>query len=362
MNGNWDLYYSILMKNEMALGPFPFIRSGLNERSLHFGDSQDFSWERDGKILFKGASVDTVILASASCSNPVEGGDYYVGYEKAMGADTGAFYSKCDPVTHVWSSTLPLDVTGSNSHLTFGNDSYGILFPGYIFWQNKSGTYWVIKGFDLNLLQFSSFNNFANSNNISPSLCNVNITTDKDVPLYVDFFTFASDITGNMEVYVNSWLFDTTYIDLSLYSGIDTHPQLFNNCIHYGSGLDNQLFDIWESYRGGHWQLWATNMDILTGEDALKGHATRMIKCSPNPFKDETRIEYFSGGAGLVTIDIYDLPGRNIKTLNIASEGQGMHSVTWDGKDAAGKAVPAGIYVCAVKTGDTIFRCKIIRR
>jgi serine protease AprX len=84
-------------------------------------------------------------------------------------------------------------------------------------------------------------------------------------------------------------------------------------------------------------------MDILTGEDAMKGHSTGMIKCSPNPFKDETRIEYFSGEVGLMTIDIYNLPGRKIKTFETASDGQGMYSVTWDGKDVAGTAVPAGI-------------------
>jgi flagellar hook assembly protein FlgD len=102
-------------------------------------------------------------------------------------------------------------------------------------------------------------------------------------------------------------------------------------------------------------------MDILTGENTLKGPAIRMMKSSPNPFTDETRIEYFTGEAGSLTVDIYDLQGKKIKSLNSASDGHGKHSVTWDGKDAAGAPVPAGIYVCAVKTGDSVLRCKIIR-
>ena len=361
MNGNWDLYYSILMKNEMALGPFPFIRSGLNERSLNFGDVQTFSWEKEGSIFVKSVTGDTIKLASDSCSNPVQYGEVYVGYEMATGSDLGVFFSKYDFTSHLWTGPFPLDVYGSNTHLTFGNDSYGDIWASYVFWQHKNGSFWVVKGFDLSDNQYCPFNNFTNSNNVSPSFCFINMTTDKGYLPNVDFFTFASDVTGNLEIYVNNWIYDSVYSNLSENSGIDTHPQLFNNFYFSPAGMDNQLFDIWESYRGGHWQLWAANMDILTGEDAMKGHSTGMIKCSPNPFKDETRIEYFSGESGRVSIDIYNLPGRKIKTLNTASEDQGMHSVTWDGKDDSGTAVPAGIYVCTLKTGDKVFYCKIIR-
>ncbi|TRZ72748.1 MAG: T9SS C-terminal target domain-containing protein [Bacteroidetes bacterium] len=363
MNGNWDLYYSIFMKNEVALGPFPFIRSALNERSLNFGDPQTFSWEKEGEIFVKDVTADTVRLASDSCSNPVqEASESYVAYEMATGPDLGVFYSKYNEFSHLWSGPFPMDIYGTNTHLTFGNDSFGTIWTPYVFWQHKNGPYWEVKGFDISSTQFCSFNNFPGCNNTSPSFCTINMTTDQDYLPNVDFFTFASDVTGNMEIYVNNWIYDSVYSILSEYSGIDTHPQLFNNFHISPSGLDNQLFDIWESYRGGHWQLWATTMDILTGENTLKGHDTQMIKSSPNPFTDETHIVYFTGEAGPVTVDIYDLRGKKIKNLSSASEGNGKYAATWDGKDAAGTPVPADIYVCVVKTGNTVLRCKIIRR
>ena len=362
MNGNWDIYYSVLMKNEAVLGPFPFIRSALNERSLNFGDYQAFSWEKEGEIFVKDASSDTVRLASDSCGNPVqEVGESYVAYEMATGPDLGVFYSKYNEVSHLWSSPFPMDIYGSNTHLTFGNDSYGTQWASYVFWQHKNGPYWEVKGFSLSDNQYCSLNNFTNSNNVSPSYCTIIMTTVEGYLPNVDFFTFGSDVTGNMEIYVNNWIYDSVYSNLSDFSGNDAHPQLFNNFNALYGVLDNQLFDIWESYRGGHWQLWATTMDILTGENSLKYPVTGM-RCSPNPFTDETRIEYLTGEAGSLTIDIYDLQGKEIKTLNSAAEGHGKHSVTWDGKDAAGVPVPAGIYVCAVKTGDSVLRCKIIRR
>jgi FlgD Ig-like domain len=366
MNGNWDLYYSILMKNEVALGPYPFIRSSLNERSLNFGEPQTFSWEKEGSIYVKNVTGDTVFLASDSCVNPVQASEAYVAYEMATGSNLGVFYSKYNDVSQLWSGPFPLDVYGSNTHLTFGNDSYSASHNGggysYIFWQHKNGPYWIVKGFDISMTQYCSFNNFPACNNISPSFCYIDMITDHTVALNVHYFTFASDVTGNMEVYVNQVGEDTTYTNMSGFTGIDTHPQLFNNFHFSPSGLDNQLFDIWESYRGGHWQLWATTMDILTGENTLKRPSTGLIQISPNPFTNETRIEYFMGGTGLMTVDIYDLRGKKIKSLNSTSEGDGKHSVTWDGKGASGASVAAGIYICAVRTGDTVLRCKIIRQ
>ena len=249
----------------------------------------------------------------------------------------------------------------SNTHPTFGNDSYGDIFTPYVFWQHKNGQYWEVKGFDISSTQYCSFNNFPGCTNVSPSFCTINLTTGQGYLSNMDFVTFASDVTGNMEIYVNTVIGDTVYSNLSEYSGTDTHPQLFNNFCISPAGLDNQLFDIWESYRGGHWQLWTTRMDILTGENSLKLPAAEM-RCSPNPFTDETRIEYNTGEAGSLNFGIYDLQGNKIKTLNSVSEGNGKYSVTWDGKDAAGAPVPAGIYVCSVKTGNTVSHCKIIRR
>lgn len=359
MNGNWDLYYSILMKNEVALGPYPFIQSSLNERTLNWGNSMFFTWEKEGNIYAKEFFSDTVHLAGDSCHNPISLSSAIVAYEMALGTEIGAFFSIYDDIGHNWTGPFPIDISGTNTHLTFGNDSYGA-GGSILFWQNNNGTFWTIKGFDPNFITYYSFNNFPGCNNISPSYCYVNITTYQTFPAFCTFSTFASDVTGNMEIYVNNVLGDTIYSNLSGYSGIDAHPQLFNNFNTLFGALDNQLFDIWESYRGGHWQLWATKMDFLTGEGNLKNQFARM-KCSPNPFTDLTRIEYFIREEGSTCFTIFDLNGKKIVNMNSTSEGNGKHSVTWNGRDGSGALVPAGIYVCALNTGNTVSRCKIIR-
>jgi hypothetical protein len=360
MNGNWDIYYSVMMKNETILGPFPFIHSSQNERSINFGSDNTFTWEKEGKIYVKDMTGDTVWLAYDSCSNPVIWGEEFVAYEMITTGQSGVFFSHYNMTTHTWSGPLPLDVYGTNLNPTFGNDSYATAGP-YLFWRHKNGPYWEIEGAEVNLIEFCPFNNFDGANNLSPSFCMINYITDKAYPIYVNYFTFASDTSGNMEIYVNDVMGDTTYRNLSQFSGQDVHPQLYNHFHQYGYGFVNHVYDIWESYRGGHWQLWASNMDIITGEKTLASKTSGSLRCLPNPFTDEIRIEYATGVPGNPCIEIKDLNGKIIRMLNSAVTDD-KHYVTWNGNDASGTTVPAGIYFCTVKTGDTVLRCKIIRQ
>jgi len=64
----------------------------------------------------------------------------------------------------------------------------------------------------------------------------------------------------------------------------------------------------------------------------------------PNPFAAETEIRYALSRSTAVSLVIYDLQGRRVRTLVDGQQGQGVQSVTWDGKDDGGAAVPSGLY------------------
>jgi len=46
-----------------------------------------------------------------------------------------------------------------------------------------------------------------------------------------------------------------------------------------------------------------------------------------------------------VTLAVYDINGRLVRTLVGQPLGAGSHAVVWDGKDAMGRAVASGVYV-----------------
>jgi hypothetical protein len=70
----------------------------------------------------------------------------------------------------------------------------------------------------------------------------------------------------------------------------------------------------------------------------------------PNPFSNETYFYYrLSSGADRVTIEIFTLAGRLIKTIPNASGNLGINfSTTWDEKDQDGDKVANGVYIYKV--------------
>ena len=68
----------------------------------------------------------------------------------------------------------------------------------------------------------------------------------------------------------------------------------------------------------------------------------------PNPFRPSTRpstrIAFFVPTTMRVTVLVYSVDGRLVRALPDDIYGRGDHVVLWNGKDAAGERVPAGVY------------------
>lgn len=73
---------------------------------------------------------------------------------------------------------------------------------------------------------------------------------------------------------------------------------------------------------------------------------------SPNPFTDATVISYSAPSSAGVLIEMYDVNGRLVRTLESARVDAGTHHVTWDGSDDAGARVARGVYFCRINAGE----------
>jgi hypothetical protein len=71
----------------------------------------------------------------------------------------------------------------------------------------------------------------------------------------------------------------------------------------------------------------------------------------PNPFNPETRIRYDLPEETNVSILIYDLMGRQIRTLVNQQVSAGYHSVMWNATSDMGSPVSAGVYIYAIQAG-----------
>jgi predicted outer membrane repeat protein len=73
---------------------------------------------------------------------------------------------------------------------------------------------------------------------------------------------------------------------------------------------------------------------------------------SPNPFRSTTSIAFSLPEAASVSIDLFGVAGRLVRTL-VHDErlSAGRHVVVWDGRDGAGESLASGVYFCRVAAG-----------
>ena len=69
----------------------------------------------------------------------------------------------------------------------------------------------------------------------------------------------------------------------------------------------------------------------------------------PNPFNPVTTLRYELPEKATVNITIYDMLGREIKTLINQTQGAGYKSAIWDATNDYGKPVTAGIYIYQIQ-------------
>jgi len=80
----------------------------------------------------------------------------------------------------------------------------------------------------------------------------------------------------------------------------------------------------------------------------------------PNPFNPETTVSFSLATPSRVEIDVYSVSGAHVASLLDGDLPAGAHRVAWDGRDAKGHSLAAGVYLCRLKTGDEVLTHKMV--
>ena len=80
----------------------------------------------------------------------------------------------------------------------------------------------------------------------------------------------------------------------------------------------------------------------------------------PNPFNPATTIQYSLPENGPVTLKIYDVTGRLVRTLVDQSQRAGLHNVIWNGRNDFGHSVGSGVYFYQLRMNNRVRTQKMI--
>ena len=80
----------------------------------------------------------------------------------------------------------------------------------------------------------------------------------------------------------------------------------------------------------------------------------------PNPFNSVTTLRYDLPEQSDVTITIYNMLGRKVKTLVNPTQDSGFKSVIWDATNDYGKPVSAGVYLYQIQAGEFVQTKKMV--
>jgi Leucine-rich repeat (LRR) protein len=112
-----------------------------------------------------------------------------------------------------------------------------------------------------------------------------------------------------------------------------------------------------EDYVGGQD---TTNCEQVSIIDETLPIAYNLYNAYPNPFNPVTTLRYDLPEDELVNITIYDMMGRQVKTLINGSQTAGYKSIQWNATNNLGELVSAGMYIYMIQAGEFIQTKKMI--
>jgi hypothetical protein len=88
--------------------------------------------------------------------------------------------------------------------------------------------------------------------------------------------------------------------------------------------------------------------------------APHLLPAYPNPLLFGATIPFVLAEAGHVRLSVYDAAGRRVAGLADGILDPGTHRVTWSGRSAGGRPVPAGTYFVRMEAGGTEAGGKVV--
>jgi hypothetical protein len=119
---------------------------------------------------------------------------------------------------------------------------------------------------------------------------------------------------------------------------------------------------IWNENGGsGTYQLAIVGSPILDAADTGAGPSAVALRSGPNPLRGPAQLSIDLPAQESVRMVVYDVGGRELRTLVDDTLPAGVHQVVWDGRDAGGEMTGPGVYLVRMVAGTETHTTKLVR-
>ncbi len=356
INGNFDIYMSKYSEDGNITDPQYVLGGEGDDVDMNVLQYEFVGWQVDGAIKVAGfvwpnSFTEAVTIDSLGCLNPSFGANTIV-YEKTINDSSRIYYATYD-YSQGWSEAIEFFSTGHNTSLEFEGANDPPFSINIFFWENYNGTEWRIYGADLDDLEIMD-TEIVSDEPLFPDPIFIDLPVTEPQYVLISYLTFSKEENGAREIFANNgWGNFLDYHNISNHDAIDTKPYIEVG----GSDYKIYIYDIWERYINGHWQLMASRLDlpVSVDENAPLNNANN-LGLYPNPFSEQLNIQFSTLLDSDARVTIYNSSGIMVRSFNA---GNNKH-LAWDRNDDKGNPVPPGIYLLEITSGNVRSTGKVI--
>ncbi len=160
--------------------------------------------------------------------------------------------------------------------------------------------------------------------------------------------------TGDVPIAVQ-YLTEPTQDDYTV--GIENSAGTVGLQYYYNSTSDPHAFPITDSFA-----IYFTTATpaVDEGNGFSKPLRLELAPAVPNPMSGATNIRFALPSRMEISLNVYDITGRRVRTLANGLFKAGYHTVRWNGTDDNGRRLPSGLYIYMLKTPSKNITRKLI--
>jgi hypothetical protein len=355
LDGDFDIYYQYYT----PLGFTPaaaLTENDQDDSGIEVNNAGGIIWENSGTIYYahlEGTAwsnqiyFDTLMVVdNGSCSNPslshnsTGNGTECLSWEKTIAGATGIMVKKVDWGTGNWLENEVISVGENNTRPRFSEGTFSEV-PPTLCWNMMVDDSTAMYASDLeDMYYISDFKQIAPFN---PHCYNIFIGVD----WLWDYSIITFEKEEQADIFGGEWGWYSNlsaFKNISNSAAIDRNPYLTEG---YFFGDWEDVINIWESYRNGHWQLWTAMIPVqIWGGVEEPGRSNAFnLKAVPNPFGQEVKLSFDVMEAASCRVSVMSIDGKILHNEELGERSPGHHEVPLK----VSGSLPSGVYIAILE-------------